>query len=211
MIHPDHRIVVDYGNLEDIILLSMVKNDDGKELSLDEAPVGLNIVERHIFKNITTADDLLQLSTDNAEGFVIRFENGLRAKVKFEEYKHLHALITGTSSKSVWRVLRDGQDVSSLFEKVQDEFADFVREWIDKLTKQRDVIIADGKSFYEQAAFNHSDRKGQAIAIQKITRNNSPERAIAMMYMAGQPERALKYAWQAVEPEHVGPPFADEG
>lgn len=62
------------------------------------------------------------------EGFVVRFESGQRVKIKFEEYKRLHKLLTGVSPKAIWEVLRSGSDLSQVIERVPDEFFQWVRE-----------------------------------------------------------------------------------
>lgn len=48
-------------------------------------------------------------------------------KIKFDEYKRLHKLLTGVSPRTVWEVLRSGDDLSGIVERVPDEFFQWVR------------------------------------------------------------------------------------
>lgn len=67
-----------------------------------------------------------QFNWQNAEGFVVRFSNGSRCKVKFEDYVKLHRQMTNLSTTAVWEALRDGKPVSTILNDVPDEFYDKV-------------------------------------------------------------------------------------
>ena len=73
IIYPQNRIVVDYGTLEDIILIGMLDTKTGKELPLD-ASLGFSLVKK--YDGIKDIYALKKLEERNREGFVIRFENG---------------------------------------------------------------------------------------------------------------------------------------
>lgn len=135
IIYPENRIVVNYGNKEELILLAVKNKQTGDEYGYEqllefanrfEIPVtqyyGRVAYNRHAF---------LKLGQDipkGAEGFVLKFDNGLRVKIKSEEYTRLHRLITGVSNKSIWDLLRTGQDIDELLYQVPDEFYDWVLE-----------------------------------------------------------------------------------
>lgn len=118
IIFPANRIVVDYGSREDLILLATIHTASGQELTITD--VGFPCVQEY-----TDVDDVRKLAErqeDNAEGFVISFQNGLRIKVKFEEYKRLHRLVTQVSNVVIWEYLRDGKPFAELIDRVPDEF-----------------------------------------------------------------------------------------
>lgn len=62
------------------------------------------------------------------EGFVIKFKSGFRCKVKKDEYKRLHRLITQCSTRTIWEMLKTGAGIQHLVDRVPDEFALWVRE-----------------------------------------------------------------------------------
>ncbi len=126
IIHPDNRIVVDYGRRAELVLLAGVLNRSG-----DEVPYAfLKTMGYPVAKRFDGLNDLAAITAmqeDNAEGFVIRFQSGYRVKVKFEEYKRLHKLLTGVTPRYIWDILRNGQSLDPLFERTPDEFHTWAR------------------------------------------------------------------------------------
>ena len=85
IIYPQNRIVVDYGAMDDLVLLTVIDNETGTERIED---IGFQIVKK--FDGINDLLELKALEENNKEGFVIRFKNGFRVKMKFAEYVKLH-------------------------------------------------------------------------------------------------------------------------
>lgn len=136
IIYPANKIVVDYNNRKELILLAIIDNDTGEDVPLYD--IGLPIVER--FNGIADLDQLKALNTPNEEGFVIRYSNGFRMKIKFEEYIRLHKILTQISSISIWECLKSGQDFSLLLAEVPDEAYHWVRTVEEELKKQYQLI-----------------------------------------------------------------------
>lgn len=132
IIYPENRIVVDYGDMQDLVLLAVIETATGLERPLPD--IGFPLAKR--YDGIEDFDALMSMQDDKREGFVVRFESGQRVKVKFEEYKRLHRLLTGFSQKSIWEILRNGGDVRSIIERVPDEFHRWVRETENDLRHQ---------------------------------------------------------------------------
>ena len=129
IIYPENRIVVQYGDQEDLVLTAIVETKTGKELPLQNT--GFTTVEK--LEGVKDLRDLKKLALPNKEGFVVRFKNGFRLKVKFEEYVRLHRILTGISSKNIWEYLKTKQSIEPLLADVPDEFYDWVHATIDKL------------------------------------------------------------------------------
>jgi RNA ligase len=66
------------------------------------------------------------LNWKNHEGFVVRFSNGSRCKVKFQDYVDLHRQVTNLSTTGIWEALVNNKPVSSMLTDVPDEFYDNV-------------------------------------------------------------------------------------
>jgi RNA ligase len=64
------------------------------------------------------------------EGYVIKFKNGFRMKIKGEEYKRLHKILTNFSSKDIWELLRDGKPMDEFLDRVPDEFYKWVKQQV---------------------------------------------------------------------------------
>lgn len=133
LIHPQNRIVVDYGDTKDLVYItSFDTNGKEYESSLDE--VGFNVVQKY---NDKFDYDYLKQDSDNSEGWVVKFSNGERCKVKFEEYKRLHRIITNTTTYDIWDVVRlnDKKRLNEMLGRIPDEFYDWVHEVIRGLLK----------------------------------------------------------------------------
>jgi len=123
IVYPDNRIVVDYGETEDLFWLAMIETATGIEKPLMD--IGLPRVRSH--SGLGSIDDVLAMNEKNREGFVLRFHSGQRVKIKFDEYKRLHKLLTGVSSKSVWEMLKGNEDISLVLEDVPREYYDWIK------------------------------------------------------------------------------------
>ena len=70
-------------------------------------------------------------------------KEGLRAKVKLSQYRRLHQMIFGTSTKAIWELLVAGQDPLAA---VADGPAD-LRDWVERvhndLVRVQTGIMAD--------------------------------------------------------------------
>ena len=126
IIYPDNRIVVDYGDREELVLLAIIETATGKEWPLHAYDSVFPVVKR--YDGITQFDELLANQDSSREGFVVRFQSGQRVKIKFDEYKRLHKLLTGVSPKAIWGVLKSGDDIGKVIERVPDEFYQWVKE-----------------------------------------------------------------------------------
>jgi len=73
-----------------------------------------------------------EISKDN-EGYVIRFSGGMRMKIKGEEYVRLHKILTNFSTKDIWELLRNNEQLEPFLERVPDEFDKWVKAIIMNL------------------------------------------------------------------------------
>lgn len=109
IISPENRIVVDYGEREDIVLLAAIDTATGADLAVPDDWPG-PVVDR--YDGVGDFDELVaRASSDdwaNREGFVVRFAPShpgapsLRVKVKFAEYVRLHRILTNVNAVTVW-------------------------------------------------------------------------------------------------------------
>ncbi len=162
IIYPENRIVVNY-NYSGLVLLEMIDTKTGKS----EQPV---VVSMEQPKNLRLpkqipSTDLATLSTmdePNNEGFVLKYPNDVRIKIKFPEYVLLHKIITGVSEIGIWEMLRDEKSLSELMEKVPDEFFDWVSKVRFELEKQYAGILTQCRNDF--LAINHAGRSRKDIA-----------------------------------------------
>lgn len=134
-----NRIVVDYGDEDNLTLLGAIRTDDETEATYEQLEMvarGANcdVVKR--YDGVNDYSTLKGIIKDNQEGFVIRFSNGDRMKIKGEEYLRLHKIMTEVSTKSIWEILSNDDDIEMILKDVPDEFFDKVKEYVSELMFQ---------------------------------------------------------------------------
>ena len=141
IIYDDNRIVVKYP-YEDLVLLGMINTETGYEVDLycEDVDVRLkNLINNLGFKVVKKYDGVRDYSElkgkveQNSEGFVVRFSNGDRMKIKGEEYLRLHKIMTNVSTTGVWELLSNGGDINEFLKDVPDEFYKKVKDYADLL------------------------------------------------------------------------------
>lgn len=200
VIYPQNRIVVDYSGREDTVLLGMIHTESGVELSLDVAPPELTVVRR--LPITADAKSLRSIITDTEEGYVIRFENGFRVKVKGQRYIELHRLITGVSSRTIWEYLSGGKSFAEMLEMVPDEFAVWVRSERDRQVEEFDRLSARTEAAVH-AANAWLSRKEQAAV---IVSQYSDVSSAAFAALDGKPIAPV--LWKRLYPEFRRPDAA---
>jgi RNA ligase len=132
------------------------------------------------------------------EGFVCRYTNGMRLKLKSDEYKRLHKIINGFSEKDVWEALRQGKTLDDMLDLVPDEFYQWMKKTESDMICSKDNIM-DIATVIFQEANKLSTRKEQASY---VLRHAHPEgiRAVVFSMLDGRIEKAEEAAWKKIEP-----------
>lgn len=164
-IHPDLRIVVNYGTDEGLVLLSVINNETGDEVLPEilkviaekagvETPEQVDMTwERAEKESHEKYDD----GFGTEEGYVLTwYQKGkppARLKMKFDEYCRLHRIVTGVSPKRIWQELSEGneEELKDWMEKSTPWFAEFAKKWVAALTESYREIEVNASTKYEQA------------------------------------------------------------
>lgn len=144
IIYPENRIVINYEKPE-MVLLAAYKNDD-IELSYNELfEYDLNVVARyHGIEDYTTLRDIYD--GESREGFVVRFSNGQRCKLKYAEYCRLHFMMTEMSTTRVWESLKAETSIC-LDVDIPDEMFNLIKDYEDTLLSQYKEIEDECRKF----------------------------------------------------------------
>lgn len=244
ILYPQNRIVVDYGDRRDLVLLAAFAKD-GTEVPLAQAAAdwqGIGSVVT-VWPAVPLAE-LLALAEANqlpggrpaegtdAEGFVLRFESGVRAKAKLSEYIRLHKVLTGVTERDIWRShgiqrfaglpakqlaqalgcsaseieASGGKPLDTLLEQVPDEFDAWVREVIARIEKDvtdRERAIDEG---YQSLSHLAGDRGAFARAAKALP--DAAVRPALFLRLDGRPTELVTY--RSVRPEASDPFKTDE-
>jgi RNA ligase len=159
IIYPENRIVCGYGDEESLVVLSMINNSSGKELDYTSLLYISDETRMPVVKKYDVVNDyktLKSLISKDREGYVIRFRNGFRMKIKGEEYVRLHRILTGFSNVDIWEYLKDGKNIDELLDKVPDEFDKWVRTTIKDLRYEKMSIQENAGKLYDNFIENLS-------------------------------------------------------
>jgi RNA ligase len=149
IVYPGNRIVVDYKDMDDLVLIAVLDTETGRTLPFADDFEGTfnnydfpGPVNTHIRRFETLADVLAAPQQANEEGFVVRFPGtDMRVKFKFDEYVRLHRILTNVSSLSVWDAMAHGQGIEAFIDHVPDEFY----EWVHKVAQRLERAFEDEK------------------------------------------------------------------
>lgn len=189
IIYPQNRIVVDYGTMDDLILLTIIDNKTGEE-SIEE--IGFPIVKK--YDGVNNLQELKILEEKNKEGFVIRFKNGFRVKMKFEEYVRLHRIITGVSNVVVWEYLSEEKQFDELLNKVPDEFYNWVKKTQNDLLNQYNEIYKQCESVFKELG----TRKETALYFQT-------QKYPSVLFSMLDKKNTNKIIWKLIKPKYSKP------
>jgi len=158
IIYPENRIVLDYGNDEKLVLLGTF-DKNGKETDSEIwSQWGFDVVKK--YDGINDYKELKQMVKNDQEGFVVKFSNGDRVKVKGVEYLRLHKIMTNVTTTGIWEYLKNGEDVMELLKDVPDEFYKKIESYIKDLRYSYFQISEDaGKRFDYMMYGKYNDKE----------------------------------------------------
>jgi RNA ligase len=133
---------------------------------------------------------------NNEEGFVIRFSNGDRMKIKGEEYLRLHKIMTGVSTTSIWDVLSSGGNMEEVLKEVPDEFYDKIKEVVQDLVHKFESIQKNYLQHYLDITDKIVSTNKKAFA-EEAKKYTHPEILFAML--SG--KDVAPFIWKIVKPE----------
>lgn len=150
IIYPENRIVLDYGDTEELVLLGAVDIRTGRSVHIEDLKAQWKGPTVEVFPHTTLRQVLEAPDRDNAEGFVLWHpERDQRVKYKQEDYKRLHRYLTGTTPKHVWEVLSSGLDPNIEFAGAPDEFHGWLKQVVSELETQHSAIKKNALAEYE--------------------------------------------------------------
>lgn len=132
IIFPENRIVLNYGDLDDLVLLGGVSKSTGHIYGPDQRILDdWKGPRTEVFNYSTFLEALESEPRVNAEGLVVRsLHNDALLKIKQADYISLHRIVTNLSEKSVWEQIQKGdKEFQDFVASLPDEF----HEWASKV------------------------------------------------------------------------------
>lgn len=166
LIAPWNRLVIPYAK-DEMILLGIVETTSGKDASYAQVSIAASAMGFPAVKFETKPISSISLEDPkirDREGYVARYSNGLRVKLKYQQYMILHKILTGLSVKGIWETLSTNNEPS--FENVPDEFMEWFRKQRDGLKKSYSEIEEKAKVLFKSIP-PQPTRKDYAVEYRK--------------------------------------------
>ena len=214
IIFKENRIVVNY-DFEDVVLLGMVNTKTGYEVNLYGedtdvrlknlvSNVGLKVVKK--YDGISDYRTLKSMVKNNEEGFVVRFSNGDRMKIKGEEYLRLHKIMTQVSTTSIWEVLSNGDDIDALLKDVPDEFYKKVKSYVGELKYSHFQISEYCGKYHDSYRYGkYGDKEVEPTKkefAEFVQRNFDKKELHAVMFSMWDKKDYSSIIWKLIRPKY---------
>ena len=232
IVYPANRIVLDYGDLDDLILLGGVEIGSGRCVGpLDPPCAGWPGPRIEVHDHHSLADALAADPRPNAEGLVVRYLAGPHAdtlvKLKQDDYVALHRIVTGLTARRLWEraavhaAAEAGMDAHRIGHQLRLDPIDVTAildagpGWLDTLrqtapeefTAWIDSTLAQ---LHRLAADLQAEVHQAATALAGLDRKEAaaaiatnPRRGMVFAALDGKP--VLAQAWAAIRPEAERP------
>lgn len=198
VIYKDNRIVVDYGDDRKLVLLSIIDMRTMQEIEYNQLvhEVNSSVMIVDSYSGISDYTILKNLIKPNEEGFVVRFSNGDRCKIKGAEYIQLHKIITRISPKFIWETLSKGESLNTLLDCVPDEFYSYIKEEEEVLNAAYKQIETHYKMIYEKISNLPHVKLKKDFALEALKYEHS-----AILFKMFDNKEYTTYIWNMLRPK----------
>lgn len=173
IIYPQNRIVLDYGDKDDLFLLGARDIYNGDTYGPDEL-LDWHGPRASTYSYKTLREALEAPARSNREGYVVYSSvQDARVKIKQEDYIALHKIVTGLTKRRVWENLSEGKTLEELLSIVPDEWHTWLAKTANELilaqiTLRRDTM----RDFKEIRDSLPEDFTRKQFAIEAVKRSN---------------------------------------
>jgi RNA ligase len=199
LVGPSNRVVCTYGT-DKLILLAAISTWSGLEHNLNyyRHYDFIEVVEEYkIDWNESSIEKLKSLNLQNEEGFVLKWENGFRLKVKFDDYIRLHRLLTGLNERVLWGYLKERKNIQDLKKNVPEEFIQWVDNVVFDMQVKFDTIFKDCYFFIKNNNLKEINRKEAACI---ILENKKRYQAVLFSMIDEDKEKVRENIYKLIKP-----------
>lgn len=145
IVYPQNRIVVDYGDTDDLLLLGAVHIDTG--ITASPMEVFWPGPKAYVFPYPSFTEALAAAPRKNSEGLVVHFRHSdVRVKIKQDDYVALHRIVTGWNERTVWERLASGESLNLLIDGLPDEFHRWATTVAEDLSHKHSTLMAAARA-----------------------------------------------------------------
>lgn len=162
IIYPEDKHCIVYGpDVDDIFLLAVIDTQTGEETdSIDNYRDCLSVTKHYDgikdWKNIRE-----QFNGDNREGFVIRFSNGFRMKLKYEQYFKIHFLRSMLSKKLILEHIMSNtlSEIEEMIGQLDEENQIYYHKMVEDIQNRYLEIENEFLSIYRERGILESPKE----------------------------------------------------
>lgn len=198
IIYENNLIVVKY-NEDKLVLLAKYNVITGEEGDVQTDYYKSNFDVVKCYDNLpNNFADLKRGIENNKEGYVLHFKNGMRIKIKGEEYVRLHKILTNVSNMDIWLSMKNGEDLSLILDAIPDEMDNNVRKFVDYLKMSYNIVYDTALDFYENLLDenNITSKKDFALLIKNLDPKNK-----SLLFAFWDEKRHEEIVWNIVKPD----------
>lgn len=192
IIFKSNRIVLDYGTMDDLVLLGAVDIEDGYYYGPNEAKAYLGwtgpVAETFDIKLKEIED---HLNRTNAEGYVVRQDDKL-VKFKQEDYVQIHRLRFNMNPRRIWEALSEGKDLEEIVKPLPDEFQSVILEIGERIQDHYEIILGEIIQEWALVALI-TDRREFALSVKYFKHKSA-------MFTLFDKRSVDQYIWKLIKP-----------
>lgn len=172
IIYPQNRVVVDYKGFEDLVALGVINLTLMTDEPLFRAraiadSLGMPITKEYKH-NLHKLLEMKKTISANEEGWVVKFVNGKRLKIKGDEYLKVHRVIYRLSDKAKVKAWADDK-MDELIKSIPEEFRDEIEELKEGLDGQLElvhrILVSVYNNIVDYTGISKDNRKDFAMIV----------------------------------------------
>lgn len=132
IIYPENKIIVNYGDREDLVLLAAFHTEIGEEVDMYDFVHPFSKTKEYPYM-ISEMIALQETLPKDEEGFVVRFSNGERVKFKGKEYLQIARILQGCSPLALWEKMSNGKICETFLATIPEEILPEINDVIIQL------------------------------------------------------------------------------
>lgn len=194
IVYPENRIVVNYGDMDDLVMLGGVHNTYGYYMGPQEAAAwGWTGPVTEVWNFDSFVDAISFPDRKGKEGVVIRSGTNI-VKLKQADYVELHRIVTNLSPKTIWEMLGSGKTIADICSEIPDEFHKYVTDIGEDLWFEASRIQFEIRLTFDKVVSDLLDRYGREG---QVNRKKFAEVATKTPY--------AKYLFLMLDGKDIGP------
>lgn len=205
IIYPSNKIIVNYGNQEKLVLLAINDRDTGLEIETPTAETiawSMNMEYAQSYPySIPQMLELQKTMPKDQEGFVLKYSNGLRVKIKGSEYLRIAKLMSSLSPISCWEVMKNGKVDTFYLQQLPEEFKKDFEPIVVALETQYSKVVNEIMEDLNKLPTNGSSPEDRKIVGLFLAKSENVKHKSAMFpAILGKKDQVDKYVMRTIRP-----------